>query len=107
MLQQTILALKTENLTFQALTLHETVHYEDEGSCRASSPPACCASGVGACRAAPAVSDPCPESDEPPARTAPATPNPVIVTPAVGGPPHHLQAELPWTPGRRRLQLCH
>lgn len=87
MVQQTILALKTENLTFQALTLHETVHYEGEGSCRASSPPACLAP-LGSVHAGPRPPSPihARESDEPPAGTAPATPNPVIVTPAVGGP---------------------
>ena len=94
-LQRVISALKSENLTLLALTLHEAVHYEEAGSCRQSSTPACLAP-LGSVQAGPRPQSPihARESDEPPAPANPlsrdgrnpATPNPVIVTPAVGGP---------------------
>jgi hypothetical protein len=66
-LQRVISALKNENLTLLALTLHETVHYEEAGSCRESSTPACLAP-LGSVHAGPRPRSPmrARESDEPP-----------------------------------------
>lgn len=86
-LQQVISALRSEDLTLQTLALHETLHSENDASCRGASTPACLAP-LGSIQGGPRPPSPIrtTESNEPPARAAPATTIPLIVTPTGGGP---------------------
>ncbi len=98
-LQHVISMLKSEDLALQARALHVSVHYENSHSCRPGSTPACLAP-LGSVHAGPRPPSPirARESPQPPPPAAPetplsrqaernpATPNPVTITPASGGP---------------------